>query len=128
MQNSAIIWFHMHQYIGNATIDIVADGGRLVQMLVRGRGWTYVRLPLDGLRSVAFDYPSPTHCVASGNVWVDHPCPDPRHTRCITHEKVLQLRAADLDASLYDWKRFFFLDQVCLRLSKQHYEEQTCVR
>jgi hypothetical protein len=104
----------------------VADAGRFVQRLVRGRGWSYARLPLDGLRSVVFEHPSPTHCAASGNVWVDHPCADGRHTRCITHEAVRQLRAADAHDSLYDWKRFYFLDQVCLRLSKKHHDEQTC--
>lgn len=101
-----------------------------MQRLVRRQGWSYSRLPLDGLRSVVFDHPSPTHCVASGNVWVDHPCADSSHTRCITHEKVHQLHAAEEERergpAKYDWKRFYFLDQVCLRLSKKHHDEQKC--
>jgi hypothetical protein len=66
------------------------------QYLVRNRGWTYTRLPIDGLRSTVFHGmyiyvdvlltsptytklliryigPSPTHCIAAGNVWFDHP-------------------------------------------------------
>jgi hypothetical protein len=67
--------------------------GYFAQHLVRNLGWSYSRLPLDGLRSVVFDGPSPTHCIAAGNVWYDHPCPG--KAKCLTHETVMRLYTAD---------------------------------
>ena len=32
-------------------------------------GWSYARLPLDGLRSIVFHGPSPTLCIASGMLY-----------------------------------------------------------
>eukprot|EP00428_Durinskia_dybowskii_P071388 CAMPEP_0170410474 /NCGR_PEP_ID=MMETSP0117_2-20130122/29905_1 /TAXON_ID=400756 /ORGANISM="Durinskia baltica, Strain CSIRO CS-38" /LENGTH=453 /DNA_ID=CAMNT_0010668001 /DNA_START=102 /DNA_END=1463 /DNA_ORIENTATION=- len=50
------------------------EDGEVAQRLVRELGWSYSRLALDGLRTVVFAGPSPTYCIASGNVWLDHPC------------------------------------------------------
>lgn len=42
------------------------DNAVLIQYLVRAKQWFYVRLPMDGMKSVVFRAPSPTLCVASG--------------------------------------------------------------
>lgn len=101
----------------------MTDPGRLVQHLVRTRRWSYARLAMDGLRSVVFDHPSPTLCVASGNVWLDHPCE--QQARCVSHETVLRWRGQAWGRIDFDWDRFYFLDQVCLRLSKKAFERQS---
>lgn len=123
---SSWLVFKRNLCTGNSSLSLLADTGRFVQRLVRTRGWSYARLPLDGLRSVVFDHPSPTHCVASGNVWLDHPCE--QQARCVSHEAVLQLHAAPEQSKGFDWEHFYFLDQVCLRLSKAGHDEQakTC--
>lgn len=38
----------------------------LIQHLLRVKQWTSVRLPIDGMKSVVFEGPSPTLCVAAG--------------------------------------------------------------
>jgi hypothetical protein len=40
--------------------------GYLTESLVTQRYWSYVQLPIDGMRSMVFHGPSPTLCVASG--------------------------------------------------------------
>ncbi len=97
------------------------------QYLVRSRGWSYERLALDGLRSVVFDGPSPTHCIAAGNVWLDHKCP--ARSGCLSHQTVLSMRAlkAEKRYPQYDWDRFTLRDQVCLRLNEAAFKSQTCV-
>lgn len=40
--------------------------GYLTEALVTQRFWSYVQLPIDGMRSMVFHGPSPTLCVASG--------------------------------------------------------------
>ena len=44
----------------------------MIIQLVHNRLWTYTRLPIDGLKSVVFHGKSPTLCIGSGNVWIDH--------------------------------------------------------
>lgn len=102
----------------------IVDDGTYVQYLVRSRGWTYSRLSMDGLRSTVFLDPSPTHCIAAGNVWLDHPCLS--KVRCLSHDAVNELRAADVRGNEYDWQRFYFRDQVCLRLSKAEHDRARC--
>jgi hypothetical protein len=86
---------------------------------VRNRLWSYLRLPIDGLRSVIFHGPSPTLCIASGNVWFDHPHVD--KVGCFTREAVIRLHKADERGkrARYDWNDFYRSNpQICLRLSK----------
>lgn len=40
--------------------------GYLTESLVTQRYWSYVQLPIDGMRSMVFHGPSPTLCIASG--------------------------------------------------------------
>jgi hypothetical protein len=76
-------------------------------------------LPIDGLQSVVFHGPSPTLCIASGNVWFDHPHVD--KVGCYTRETVLRMHKVDGrgKSARYDWSDFFqTTPQICLRLSK----------
>ncbi|KAJ1436164.1 hypothetical protein B484DRAFT_259982 [Ochromonadaceae sp. CCMP2298] len=103
------------------------NDGYFTQYLVRNRGWTYTRLPIDGLRSVMFHGPSPTHCIAAGNVWFDHP----RENRvgCLAHSTVQRMLSKDLgrqygthpEVPYFDWVHYNASDRVCLRLSQYGY-------
>ena len=42
--------------------------GYLTQYLARNLRWTYTRLSVDGLRSIIFHGPSPTLCLAAGQL------------------------------------------------------------
>jgi len=90
--------------------------GYLTQYLVRNRGWTYERMPLDGLKSIVFHGPSPTWCIAGGNVWFDYP--HVNKVGCFSPETVAQLRRQDSPQPMYDWEDFEKIGRVCLRLSK----------
>jgi hypothetical protein len=91
--------------------------GYLTQYLVRSRRWEYVRMPLDGLRSIVFHGPSPTWCVAGGNVWFDYP--HVNKVGCFTHETVSYLKQIEnLAAPTFDWENFYAVGRKCLRLSK----------
>jgi len=41
----------------------------VIHYLIRNRNWTYFKLAIDGLKSVVFQNPSPTWCIASANIW-----------------------------------------------------------
>jgi hypothetical protein len=43
--------------------------GYLTESLVTHRFWSYVQLPIDGMKSMVFHGPSPTLCVASGEYY-----------------------------------------------------------
>ena len=43
----------------------------VIHYLIRNRNWTYFKLAIDGLKSVVFQNPSPTWCIASANIWYD---------------------------------------------------------
>jgi hypothetical protein len=93
---------------------------------VRNRLWSYLRLPIDGLQSVVFHGPSPTLCIASGNVWFDHPHVD--KVGCYTHRMLVQLRKADEVSSSplkFDWRHFNTEGRMCLRLTKQSFDVET---
>jgi hypothetical protein len=97
------------------------NDGYFTQYLVRNRGWSYSRLPLDGLRSLMFHGPSPTHCIAAGNVWFDHPRVG--KVGCLSHETVHHFMRKDhqlneLDKFHFDWKHYNSSDKVCIRLSQ----------
>lgn len=97
------------------------NDGYFAQYLVRNRGWTYGRLPVDGLRSLLFHGPSPTHCIAAGNVWFDHP--DVSGVGCVSHEAVQKLWNHDTsrprDEQLFDWEHYTHSSRICLRVNKR---------
>ena len=103
------------------------NDGYFTQYLVRNRGWTYARLPLDGLRSLMFHGPSPTHCIAAGNVWFDHPRVD--KVGCVSHETVYKILGRDMRREkahhYFDWKHFNNSAKICLRLN-QHGFASNC--
>ena len=91
--------------------------GYLTQYLVRSRRWSYVRMPVDGLRSIIFHGPSPTWCVAAGNVWFDYP--HVNKVGCFSHETVAYLRQNENAAApMFDWENYAQVSKLCLRLSK----------
>jgi hypothetical protein len=96
--------------------------GYFTQYLVRNRGWSYSRLPMDGLRSLIFDGLSPTYCIASHGVWLDHA--HSSQSGCLAPDTVQTLYARDiLDLSnrVYDWASFYAGYNFCLRLSELAY-------
>lgn len=105
------------------------DEGLYPQYLVRSRGWSYARLGMDGLKTIVFDQSSPTHCVAAGNVWLDHACPE--KVGCLSRRTVRKLHLADKRKNAtteYDWEHFSALlgIQICLRLSQEGSKPHTC--
>ncbi len=44
--------------------------GYLAEYLTTKAGWEFARMPIDGLKSIAFHGPSPTLCVAAGELFV----------------------------------------------------------
>jgi len=98
--------------------------GYLTQHLVTHRYWTYERLPIDGLRSIVFHGPSPTWCIASGNVWFDHP--KSGQVRCYPPYVLQALRKIDSShQSIFDWDYYEHHDRVCLRFSAFGYGKFT---
>jgi hypothetical protein len=97
------------------------NDGYFAQYLTRNLGWSHARLPVDGLRSLLFHGPSPTHCIAAGNVWFDHP--EVNRVGCLSHEGVQKLLHRDVrqkkDQHLFDWERYNHSSKICLRLSKR---------
>ncbi|KAJ1427322.1 hypothetical protein B484DRAFT_397247 [Ochromonadaceae sp. CCMP2298] len=131
------------QRVGNestAWVGLGCAAEQLAQHLVRGGsgsggGWTYAHLPLDALRSMVFQAPSPTRCAAQGGLWLDHPCST--QAGCLSHLEALRLlrgktavRPVPGNESpyLYDWAQFHAPagSQVCLRLSQFGFHEQKC--
>eukprot|EP01034_Spumella_vulgaris_P023118 gene23118-29311_t len=113
-------------YFGNFTNPSVytclgCQDGYLTEYLVRNRLWSYLRLPIDGLQSVIFHGPSPTLCIASGNVWFDHPHVD--KVGCYSRRTVFRIHQLDGRGkqSRYDWGDFFKSSGICLRLSKHSF-------
>jgi hypothetical protein len=90
--------------------------GYLTEYLVKNRHWTYRRLPIDGLKSTLFHGPSPSWCIASGNVWFDHP--DVNKVSCYTQRSVDLFRLTESKIHpIYDWGHFERKDRLCLRLN-----------
>ena len=94
------------------------NDGYFTQYLVRSRGWTYTRLAIDGLRSIVFHGPSPTLCIAQGNVWFDHPLEN--KVGCVSHITIAALYQRDKlkKEPQLDWDHFLRGGRTCLRLSK----------
>jgi hypothetical protein len=91
--------------------------GYLTQFLVRNRRWRYHRMALDGLKSIVFHGPSPTWCIASGNVWFDYP--HVNKVGCFSHETISYLQRVENPAApTFDWENYEAVGRTCLRLSK----------
>lgn len=88
---------------------------------MRNRLWNYYRLPLDGLRSIVFHGPSPTWCIASGNVWFDHP--KVSKVGCYSHATVMKLIYHKTQGGMYD-PGTYFRDRLCLRLSSHGFNKE----
>lgn len=96
--------------------------GKLLEYLIRFLNLSYYRMPISGLKSLVFHAPSPTFCIAAGNVWMD--LPNPSHSGCLTQGKAALLQSKDLKHTpLFDW-RYFLLGRLCLRLTKFGYERR----
>lgn len=80
--------------------------------MVHSQGWSIAITPLVDMRTIVFHGPSPLWCIASGNVWLDHP----RHTQCLSHKTVAGLQ----HSPHFDWTRFAGAvgKRTCLRLSE----------
>ena len=76
-----------------------------------------MKLPIDGLKSLVFQGPSPLWCLAAGNVWFDHP--DVHKVRCFTHRTVHYLKTKEPKKAwkLYDWDNYRTKGTDCLRLA-----------
>ena len=98
------------------------NDGYFTQHLVRNLGWTYARLPVDGLRSLMFHGPSPTHCIAAGNVWFDHP--NVGKVGCLSHETVYKILQQDSRKTtrLFDADHYFQSTKICLRLNQNGFK------
>lgn len=81
-----------------------------------------------------FHGPSPTLCIASGNVWFDHPREN--KVGCLSHATVLRLHQRDMSGAAagenegqagFDWEHFFRPAglRICLRLSQYGFFEQS---
>ena len=92
--------------------------GYFIEHLTTVKGWKYVKLPIDGLKSLVFQGPSPLWCMAAGNVWFDFP--DVSKVRCFTHRTVDGLRwnYEKLPEKLFDWDYFSTTGNKCIRLTK----------
>ena len=91
--------------------------------MVRKHKWTTHIPPFSGLKHMVFHGPSPLWCIASGNVWFDHP----DHVACVSHAAV-----GRLNATLFDLPAFHSRNssRTCLRLSKEGFkykDEQSTV-
>lgn len=75
---------------------------------------------------MVFHGPSPTLCVASGNVWFDYPSPN--QVSCLSHKTIELLQERDKSGrakvAAFDWKTFFEGDRLCLRLSEAGFVSQ----
>ena len=91
--------------------------GAWVENMVNKRGWTTYIPPFSGLKHMVFHGPSPLWCVASGNVWFDHP----GGTACLTQRTVGHLHPGDK----YDWQSYLQLYgmRVCLRMSQKGFAD-----
>jgi len=87
--------------------------------MVSKRGWTTYIPPFSGLKHMVFHGPSPLWCVASGNVWFDHP----DKVACLSHKAVGELHASPL----LDWGNFHRPNSThtCLRLSEEGFARRT---
>jgi hypothetical protein len=98
--------------------------GMLTQFLVEVKFWKFQRLAIDGIKSIVMHGPSPTRCIASGMVWLDHPLVN--SVGCLTQEAVRLIRLVDLHKTqqMLDWDSFDRNDnRMCLRFTGAGYEK-----
>ena len=100
--------------------------GFLMHDLVVFRHWTFIKLDLlQRLDSIVFHGPSPLLCVASRNVWYDHPL----YSGCMHTESVSELYARESRAyssgqGIHDWE-YYRQQRTCLRLTEGGYANVT---
>ncbi len=100
--------------------------GYFTEYLTIHRGWKYLKLPVDGMRSIVFHGPSPLWCVAAGHVWFSHPFVN--KVKCFTQRVADAIRVADKrDTKVFDWYHFDKNDRVCLRLTQYGYEHRSTI-
>lgn len=92
--------------------------GYLTEHLARKLRWSYLMLPIDGLRSLVFHGPSPLWCLASGNIWFDHK--DVNQARCYSQQNIDLMRLIDnrLANRVFDWTHFDDSNRLCVRFSQ----------
>lgn len=109
---------HKHKYPCSGCQD-----GYFTEYLTTQRGWKYVKLPIDGLRSILFHGPSPLWCVAAGHVWFSHP--EVNKVKCYSQRTADAIRMVDrMDTKVFDWFHFDKSDRMCLRLSEYGYDRR----
>ena len=86
--------------------------------MVKKKRWITHIPPFSGLKHMVFHGPSPLWCIASGNVWFDHP----EKVACLTHATVGKLR----ENPMLDWVNFHRPNSsnTCLRLSAAGFERR----
>jgi len=92
--------------------------GAWVEDMVKKKRWITHIPPFSGLKHMVFHGPSPLWCIASGNVWFDHP----EKVACLTHATVGKLR----ENPMLDWVNFHRPNSsnTCLRLSAAGFERR----
>lgn len=88
--------------------------GNFIEFLYLHRNWEYLNLANDGLKSMIFHGPSPTWCIASGNVWFDHP-----HVNSVKCYNIVRInRLLHLNrGNRFDWGYYHQSGHMCLRFS-----------
>ena len=91
--------------------------GAWVYAMVRKHKWTTHIPPISGLKHMIFHGPSPLWCIASGNVWFDHPS----SVACVSHAAV-----GRLNTTLYDLRLFHGRNssKICLRLTEEGFRHK----
>lgn len=95
--------------------------GYFYQYLFLNAHWKYYTLPIDGLKSLIFHGPSPTWCIASGNIWLDHPYV--YHVNCYSPFAIEKLRYWDQNGKLFDWDNYENNEHRCLRYTEYGYNK-----
>lgn len=102
------------------------QGGYLTEFLATNRQWTYLRLPIDGMKSIVFHSPAPVWCAAAGWVWFSHPIG--HKNKCFSQRTVNAIRQMDAPranySQMFDWYAFEKADRVCLRLSPNQFNKE----
>jgi hypothetical protein len=94
-------------------------GRHLVYHLMQNRLWGYERLPIDGMKSVVFHGNSPTLCIGSGNVWIDHI--NISKQMCMTPKDILRYIDNPSLLKYYEFGHFFNQGTIIGTCLRNHY-------
>ena len=91
--------------------------GYFISEVIQNHLWTVHRAPIVKLSSIIYHGLSPLWCIASGNVWYDHP----GKIACLSHKTVGHLHSN----SKFDWDSYyqFHGQRICLRMSKEGFAD-----